>query len=116
MDRYFKQCERSLKSTELHLTGIVSMFIASKYEDVVPLRMKYVVHKIGHGKFNNKQIEAKELEILQALHFKIGAPTVKEFMDKFMVEHKNILPSKDEKFEKICRFLIKMSCHNYTIM
>lgn len=52
MDRYFKQVNRELKSNELHLVGVVSMFIASKYEDVIPLLMKTVVSKIGHNKFS----------------------------------------------------------------
>lgn len=51
LDRYFKLKEYSLPATELHLTGILSMFIASKYEDIVPLMMKTVVNKIGHNKF-----------------------------------------------------------------
>ena len=51
MDRYFKQNMQNLPSSELHLTGIVSMFIASKYEDIVPLMMKTVINKIGHNKF-----------------------------------------------------------------
>jgi len=51
MDRYFKASQRNLPSGELHLTGIVSMFIASKYEDIVPLMMKTILNKIGHNKF-----------------------------------------------------------------
>lgn len=53
MDRYFKNMGliAHLPSSELHITGIVSMFLASKYEDVVPLLMRTVVNKIGHGKF-----------------------------------------------------------------
>jgi len=51
MDRYFKQCAGPMKSADLHLVGVISMFIASKYEDVVPILMKTLVNKIGHGKF-----------------------------------------------------------------
>jgi hypothetical protein len=51
MDRYFKSTEKKLNSSELHLTGIVCMFIASKYEDVIPILMKTIINKIGHNKF-----------------------------------------------------------------
>jgi hypothetical protein len=52
LDRYFKNTNKPLPSTELHISGIVSMFIASKYEDVIPLLMRTVINKIGHNKFS----------------------------------------------------------------
>jgi hypothetical protein len=83
LDRYFKNMEKAMPSGELHLTGIISMFIASKYEDIIPLMMRTVINKIGHNKFSLLQIEEKELEILRVLGYRIGAPTVKEFLDRF---------------------------------
>jgi len=67
MDRFFKNSSRPLTSSDLHITGVVAMFIASKYEDVVPLMMKTMVNKIGHGKFSQDLIESRELEVLKAL-------------------------------------------------
>lgn len=61
------------------------MFVASKYEEVIPLMMKTMVNKIAHTKFSREQIQEKEIEILKALQFKMGVPTVKEFID-LMVE------------------------------
>jgi hypothetical protein len=51
MDRYFKNTQTPLKASELHLVGIVCMFIASKYEEVVPILLNTLIHKIGHDKF-----------------------------------------------------------------
>lgn len=51
MDRYFDALAKQgiiLDLNELHLTGVVCMFMASKYEDVYPLLMKTVFNKIGH--------------------------------------------------------------------
>jgi predicted unusual protein kinase regulating ubiquinone biosynthesis (AarF/ABC1/UbiB family) len=91
------------------------MFIASKYEDVIPLLMRTVINKIGHNKFEIPLIEDKELEILNAIQYKIGSPTVKEFLDRFFEEIGE--PSlKAEKFQKICMYLAKMACHNYSLM
>ena len=64
MDRYFKDTQKQLKGSELHLVGIISMFVASKYEDVIPLLMKTVINKIGHNKFDIPTIEQKEIELL----------------------------------------------------
>lgn len=67
MDRYFKETDRVLGGSDLHVSGIVTMFIASKYEDVIPLLMRTVINKIGHNKFEIPVIEDKELEILKAI-------------------------------------------------
>jgi hypothetical protein len=91
------------------------MFIASKYEDVIPILMRTVINKIGHNKFEIPQIEDKELEVLKTIGFKIGAPTVKEFLDRYFEELTEILP-KTDKFKKICTFVARMASHNYSLM
>lgn len=72
MDRYFDSLNKqgiSLELHELHTTGVVCMFMASKYEDVYPLLMKTVLAKIGHGKIAAEVIRNKEMEILRAIGF-----------------------------------------------
>jgi hypothetical protein len=97
MDRYFKDSERVLQGSELHLTGIVSMFIASKYEDIMPLLMKTVINKIGHNKFSLRQVEEKELEILRVIGYRVGAPTIKEFLDRYLEELSDNLVKADKQ-------------------
>lgn len=48
MDRYFMGCAKEQKIGDLHIIGVTSMFLASKYEDIYPLKMKTVFEKIGH--------------------------------------------------------------------
>lgn len=48
MDRYFKNCSTVKEVGDLHITGVTCMFMASKYEDIYPLKMKTVFEKIGH--------------------------------------------------------------------
>lgn len=110
MDRYFKQCEETLVSSDLHLVGVVSMFIASKYEDVVPILMKTLIKQIGHNKFNQKQIELKEIEVLRIIGFKIGSPTIKEWVDRYIEDNKVLLP-KSEDFKSLCFYISKLSLH-----
>ena len=72
LDRYFNALAlqgQSIELCELHLTGVVCMFMASKYEDVYPLLMKTVFNKIGHTKISVEAIRAKEMEILRAIGF-----------------------------------------------
>ena len=40
------------------------MFLSTKYEDVIPLLSKTIVHKIGHDKFPLADVHRKEMEIL----------------------------------------------------
>lgn len=51
MDLFIYKCNTQLSSESVHLIGITSMFIASKFEDVIPLRLNNVTMKIGHNLF-----------------------------------------------------------------
>jgi hypothetical protein len=104
-----------MKAADLHLAGIVSMFIASKYEDVIPLLMKTILNKIGHNKFTQKQIEEKEIEILKSISFKIGSPTVKEHLDRYYLEIEGVYKVSDS-LKQLCLYIGKLSCHNYNLM
>ena len=48
MDRYFKCCAEKKDVGDLHLVGVVALFLASKIEDIYPLKMKTVHEKIAH--------------------------------------------------------------------
>lgn len=48
MDRYFKNKAETREIGDLHIIGVTCMFIASKYEDIYPLKMKMVHEKIAH--------------------------------------------------------------------
>jgi len=68
MDRYFKECDTKhqvLMPAELHLIGVTSMFIASKYQDIYPLRLKIVQDKIAHNKLSCEEIKNKEDEMMR---------------------------------------------------
>lgn len=65
---------------------MTAMLLASKYEDIQPLLMRTIINKIGHGKFTQKEVLVRELEILRVLQFRVGPPTILEFVDRFRVE------------------------------
>ena len=89
MDRYFKECEikhQILLPAELHLIGVTSMFISSKYQDIYPLRLKIVQDKIAHNKLTCKEIRKKENEIIKYLNYNLGLPTMWDFITIFIEE------------------------------
>lgn len=60
------------------------MFIASKYEDIYPLKMKMVYEKIAHKKLPIEKIKALELKILGVIAYKIPAPTTLDFLKIYL--------------------------------
>lgn len=89
MDRYFVECQKRkiiLFPEDLHLIGVTSMFIASKYHDIRPLRLKIVQEKIAHGKLTCEEIKSKEDEISRFLNYSFGLPTIWDFITIFIEE------------------------------
>ena len=60
------------------------MFIASKYEDIYPLKMKMVFEKIAHKKLSIERIKTLELEILKTINYKIAMPTALDFLKVYL--------------------------------
>jgi hypothetical protein len=122
LDRFFKLSRKPLQSSELHLSGIVAMFIASKYEDIIPLLMRTVINKIGHGKFTVKQVTGKELEIMRTLEFRLGAPTILEFIERYYSElSANLLAQfnpREINKQLMTRIILlsKLSCCSYDLI
>ncbi|CDW72824.1 n-terminal domain containing protein [Stylonychia lemnae] len=122
MDRYFNRlnelCEidslsnHSIELPELHITGVVCMFMASKFEDIFPLLMKTVVKKIGHDKITDEQIRTKEQDIFKAIDFNLGAmPTIHEFLNTYIHQ---VFEEHEEKdfISKMSVYLGKMCLHH----
>lgn len=118
LDRYLNalsQEKKQMELHELHITGVTCMFMASKYEDVYPLLMKTVFNKIGHKKISVDAIRTKELDILRAIGFMVGAsPSPMEFLEKYIEEILN--DNADKEFIQIMSiYLAKMSVHHETL-
>lgn len=59
MDRYFlaKSLEGCcLKKEDLHLIGLVAVYIGSKFEDVHPISMENILVDASHGKYSILEI------------------------------------------------------------
>ncbi|CAG9311453.1 unnamed protein product [Blepharisma stoltei] len=80
MDKYFQKCTESLPATKLHLVGVTSMFIASKFEDIYSLRLKIVYEKIAHKRLSEKSIRKMEQKILRTLKFDLAIPNCADFL------------------------------------
>lgn len=137
MDRYFKGKPEIREVSDLHIIGVTCMFIASKYEDIYPLKMKMVHEKIAHQKLAIEDIKALELDILKVINYRIPAPTVLDFLRVYLKdvlkighqgkssltkEEKEALPTSSDTEEgmqrliyKMALYLAKMAMHDYDL-
>jgi len=72
MDRYFKAEEQRLPITRLHIVGVVAMLIATKMDEVYPLKIKTVYDKIVHKKIEKKDLIQMEAKMIEKLGFKLN--------------------------------------------
>ncbi len=92
------------------------MFIASKYEEIHPIKLATFYEKISHKRLSTLQIKEKEMEILATLHYKLTNPTIYEMITTilFQLDLKNRLPEKEQQYlEKVCVYLAKSVIYDY---
>jgi hypothetical protein len=90
LDRFFKMKHETREIADLHIIGVTTMFIASKYEDIYPLKMKMVYEKIAHKKLPIEKIKSLEMDILKAINYRIPAPTSYDFLKVYLKDVLNI--------------------------
>jgi predicted lipoprotein len=73
-DNYLRTTE-SLTNKDVHLIGITSLFLASKYEDLSPLSCQLISDKISHNVHSNKDILASHERMLFAFDFNLDVVT-----------------------------------------
>lgn len=86
-DKYLIGCRRNgivCEDSDVHLLGVTSIYLASKYEDVVPLHSSVVADKIAHNAIEPKTITAKELEFLRMFEFQMDFATPYDFWQTYM--------------------------------
>jgi hypothetical protein len=71
MDRYFQSENKCVPISKLHLVGVTSIYIATKIEEVYPIKLKTVEEKIAHKKISEREILDKENDILRAMSFNV---------------------------------------------
>ena len=80
LDKYIWKTEDILKNEDIHLIGIVCMYLASKTYDIVPIQMNNLTHLVGHDIFEQKSIKEMEKKILKAINFDLITPNTYEFI------------------------------------
>ena len=79
LDFYLKCKKNALQTKDLHLLGIVSIFIASKLSETKTISMEQLIRDIGKGQFTEEEIKKKEQHFLLTVGFRINMPSIWEY-------------------------------------
>lgn len=72
MDKFLYHYKKKVLNDEnIHLIGIVSIYIASKVYDLIPIQLDYIIHQIGHEQFSQKEILTLERRIIKTINFDV---------------------------------------------
>eukprot|EP00347_Sterkiella_histriomuscorum_P018545 403345103 len=123
MDRYYfakwnQASNNILPREQYHLIGLTCIWIASKIEDVYPIKISQLIEEAAHGKFEGSSIIQQEADIIQTLNFKLYGNCIYE--ESVLLFLKSLDDYKRMKFTqpdiqhvlKSLRFLLKASMHS----
>ena len=124
LDRFLKQSSvlrQHYHSDDIHLYGLVSCFIASKLEEIQPIRMESVLFEAGHGKFQHHEIVEAERKIYQVLEYKILTETLIDRVFSLLEQAvsqgllKNLEPSQRKELDSLLSFVSKALLHDFKL-
>ena len=95
------------------------MFIASKYEEMYPIKLEVFCEKAAYGKFTKEQIKDKEMEILESLDFDVMGPNVFSF-SQIVANKLEVKEQMDDHnlliFNDLLSYMNKMVSYEYAII
>ena len=115
LDLYLKFQKRPCSIRDLHLIGIVSIFIASKLIEVYPIKLYRVIEDIGKSKYQKDLILNVELNILQTIQFNTNWPTIHSY-SSLLLRISGLNENQISKIEECSILLQKMFLYSYDIL
>jgi cyclin B len=119
MDRYFLAEEARLPITRLHIIGVVSMLVATKMDEVFPLKVKTVYEKIVHKKIEKRELVEMEARMVDKLDFDLN---VWSFHDLALLHLHDAAPANAPRnetalreIELLCEYIAKFVVFNYEL-
>lgn len=81
VDRYLSK--KRVRAARLQLLAATALFIASKYEQICPVRLSDLAHFSG-GTYKRQDVIDMEAKILRAIDFRVSKPTTYSFLGRFL--------------------------------
>ncbi|KAK8472992.1 hypothetical protein PHAVU_001G025700 [Phaseolus vulgaris] len=101
-----------LSRERLQLLGVAAMLIASKYEEVKPPEVEDFCY-ITDNTYSKEEVVNMEADVLMALKFELGAPTVRTFLRRFCGVGQVGVDTSDLQFEFLSCYLAELSLLDY---
>lgn len=101
MDCFILKSKKIIHDEDIHLIGLTCIYISSKVEDIIPLRMSHIVKSVGHSIFNENTIMKKEREIVKAIDFDFFTAGTFDYLMTFFYDLKVNNAKKINEFKGI---------------
>ncbi|CAH8305626.1 unnamed protein product [Eruca vesicaria subsp. sativa] len=111
VDRFLSA--KPINRQRLQLVGVSAMLIASKYEEISPPKVEDFVY-ITDNTFTRQDVVSMEADILLALQFELGCPTIKTFLRRFTRVAQEDFNDSLLQIEFLCCYLSELSLLDYS--
>ena len=75
--------EEQVSRNELQLVGVTALFLACKYEEILPVKNSEIVY-ITDGAYTKKEVVEMEQRILKVCNWKMNLPTEFSYLHRFL--------------------------------
>jgi hypothetical protein len=117
MDAFFANCSEVLVPSQLHIVGVAAMFIATKMEEVYPLKMSTVYDKITHKKISIKELISMEHKLAETLNFEFVTSSFYELavakIANYLTLNNSYCQTVLKEMEEVSCCLAKFMAYNY---
>ncbi|KAL4469497.1 hypothetical protein ABPG74_004750 [Tetrahymena malaccensis] len=116
MDSFLEKCKQKKSPQDIHLIGVTCIFIASKYEEIYPLRLQIIEERISHNKLSQEQVKQTEAEILNTLDFNLlgTSPYEIAMQTLTLIGLQDKLSHEEFQYcHRVCLYLCKMILYDY---
>ncbi len=73
---------KQIKKSQLHILGVTSLLIATKYEEIYPPELKDLL-SVSENKFSRAEVLQMEMDMLLEIQFQVTTPTAYRFLERF---------------------------------
>ena len=102
LDLFLYKTNTVYRNENMHLIGMVVMFIATKFQEIYPITLKDLVHKVGHDQFKPQEVRDLEEKIFKDLSPENLVSTSiydfgKTYFYDFYYNNKNLISTEEDK-------------------